>query len=338
MFISLLFLYNFRQYLKRMDQKIKIIELLEKKNLSEQEKNELEMLAEKDEELKDFIRNYEQIAWTVKQSSHLTEEEISEYILYKNGIPGENSIIKRIPFIETHLRVCSRCNETYKELNSEYSDIENFLTENPLDSERPSDRKQEIIGTSPKKYKTPRYAFASILILGLIYLSLYAVSSFTTPAFYKDAVVLNQSEISVSRGRATENFQNSLKALENNNYDKAIDFLQRDIQQHPEDETIFYSYYIMGLSYLKTAERDFLGLFPGYNKERAEKGKEYLEKSIVKNNSGRFININLNSYYYLAKANLMLNDKNSAKKYLTMVINEKGSKMEEAEKLLGELE
>ncbi|HSD63888.1 MAG TPA: hypothetical protein VLB50_08810 [Ignavibacteriaceae bacterium] len=322
-----------------MDHKFKIIELLGKKNLTNQEINELERLAESDEELRDFIASYKKIDRVVKHSSHLTEEEISGYILYKNEIPGEdNSIIKRIPFIETHLRECSRCTDIFKELNSEYSEIDNYFVETPLILERSAEIEQKTVGITPNKYKTPRYAFASVIIIGFIYLSLYIISSVATPAFYRNAAIVNQSEISVNRGRATDNFQNSLKALENNNYDKAISFLQQDIKQHPDDETIFYSYYILGLSYLKTAERDFLGLFPGYSKERAEKGREYLEKSIERNQSGKFININLNSYYYLAKASLMLNDKNSAKKYLSLVINEKGSKMEEAKKLLGELE
>lgn len=322
-----------------MDNKTKILELLEKKNLTNQEIHELERLAESDDELKDFIAAYKQVGRIVKHSSHLTEEEISEYILNKNGLPEEtNSIVKRIPFIEMHLRECSRCGEIYKELNSEYSDIDNYLAENPILQEREEKVDQGDISISPTKYKTPRYAFTSILIIGIVYLSLYLISSFSTPSFYKNAAITSQSEISVNRGRATEDFQNSLKALENNNYDKAIGFLQKDIQQHPNDETTFYSYYILGLSYLKTAEHSFLGLFPGYNKERAEKGRHYLEQSAERNNSGKFNNIKLNSYYYLAKASLMLNDKDSAKKYLTMVITEKGSKMDEAQKLLGELE
>lgn len=322
-----------------MDPKIKILELLEKKNLTDQEINELEKLSSEDKDLKDFITAYKRIGGIVKQSSHLTDEEISEYVLYKNEIPGESKgIIKRIPFIETHLRECQRCSEIYKELNSEYSDLDTYLIENQVLPEQPAGGEQEAIRTIPKKTRTPKYAFASVLLAGLIYLSLYLISTFNTPAFYKNAAISSQSEISVNRGRATEDFQKSLKALENNNYDKAISFLQQDIKLHPYDETTFYSYYILGLSYLKTAEHDFLGLFPGYDKERANKGRNYLEQSIIKNNSGKFINIKLNSYFYLAKASIMLNDKESAKKYLTLVINEKGSKMEEAEKLLGELE
>ncbi len=321
-----------------MDHQIKILELLEKKNLTNQEINELEKLAAEDKDLKDFILTYKRIGGIVKQSSHLTEEEISEYILYKNEIPGENNqIIKRIPFIESHLRDCQRCSEIYKELNSEYSDLDTFITENRVLQE-PAEEEQKSSRIISSKNRTPKYAFASVLLVGLIYLSLFLISNFNTPSFYKNAAISNQTEISVNRGRATENFQKSIKALENNNYDKAISFLKEDIKLHPNDETTFYSYYILGLSFLKTAEHDYLGLFLGYDKERAAEGKKYLEQSVVKNNSGKFINIKLNSYFYLAKASIMLDDKESAKKYLSMVINEKGSKMDEAEKLLGEME
>ncbi len=189
-----------------------------------------------------------------------------------------------------------------------------------------------------QKFIFPRYAFTSIIALGLVYLSLYIISSFTTPEFYKDAAINSESEFSVNRGRATEDFQNSLKALDKNNFDEAISYLQKDIKNNPDDETIFYSYYILGLANLETSEHDVLGLFPGYNTNKTEKGVEYLKESIRKNESGKFINIKLNSYFYLAKASLMLNDKISAENYLKLVISGRGSKMEEAQKLLGELE
>ncbi len=321
-----------------MDRKLKILELLEKKNLSENDIKEIEMLAGNDEELKDFVLTYNRLAGLVKHSSHLSEEEISEYILYKNDISQEgNSLIKRIPFIEVHLSGCQQCSEIFKELNSEYSALDNFIAENSVKEEKPVSE-NFAIKENHRRYKAPRYAFVSLIIIGFVYLSLYFISTFTTPRFYKDAAIKNESEFSINRGRATEYFQNSLKALEKNNFNDAINYLQKDIQQNPGDETIFYSYYIIGLSYLKISEHSFLGLFPGFNQQQVKKGDEYLRESISKNNSGRFLNIKLNSYFYLAKASLMLNDKNSAEKYLSMVINQKGSKMEEAKKLLNELE
>jgi len=323
-----------------MDRKNKIIEILEKKNLNENDNKELELLIGDDNELREFVSTYDQLSQIVSRSSHLSEEEISEYILHQNGMSAEdNSIVGRVPFIETHLRKCSECSEIFKELNSEYAEVETFL------SERISRGKEAAVGTdtatsgiTESRTRVPRYAFVSVIILGLVYLSLYIISSVSVPSYYSDAAVINESEFSVNRGRATENFQNSLKALDKHDYDGAISYLQEDIRQNPDDETIFYSYYIMGLSYLETAEHNFLGLFPDYNEERAAKGAEYLKESIQKNDSGKFTNIKLNSYFYLAKASLMLKDKKSAGEYLSKVIDEKGSKMDEARKLLGELE
>lgn len=322
-----------------MDRKDKIIELLEKDHLIDTEKKELESLIGSDEELKEFASAYSQLSGIVSHSSHLSEEEISEYILVKNGAAEvENSIISRIPFIESHLRKCSECTDIFKDLNSEYTDVELFLSEKLGDVQSTSGTIAQPPQALRSRYRAPRYAFMSVLIIGFIYLSLYIISSFSTPAYYHDAALDNSSEFSINRGRATDNFQNSLKALEKDNYDEAIGYLQKDIKQNPADETIFYSYYIIGLSYLETARHDYLGLFPGYDRERALKGAEYLKESIRKNDSGKFTNIKLNSYFYLAKASMMLNDKKSAREYLSLVINEKGSKMEEAKKLLGELE
>ena len=323
-----------------MNLKDKIIELLEKKDLTDKDKQEIKSLVGGDSELEKLVSTYQQLSEVVSHSSHLSEEEISEYILYKNGMNTDNkSIISRAPFIESHLRKCKDCSEIFKDLNEEYSDVERFLSET-INGNKPeySDKAITTSKALSKRYRTPRYAFASVIAIGLVYLVLYLISSFTTPTYYNDASLKAITDFSVNRGRATEDFQNSLKAMEKHDYNDAIEFLQKDIQQNSDDETIFYSYYIMGLTYLETAGQSVLGLFPHYNKERAAKGLEYLKESILKNNSGKFANIRLNAYFYVAKASLMLNDKKSAAEYLSKVINEKGSKMDDAKKLLGELE
>lgn len=323
-----------------MDKKEKILELLGRKNLTSAEQAELEALISNDEELKELANTFQQLQKIADHSSHLSEDLLAQYTLYKNGLqPDDRSIIEKVSFIEQHLRKCNKCSELFKELNSEYADADNFVSETFTQlKDESSESKSLSQRIPPPRYKTPRYAFASILIAGFIYLALYIISSFTTPDYFADAAIRQDSQFSITRGRATENFQNSLKALEQDKYDKAIAYLENDIKQNPDDETIFYSYYIIGLSYLKTAEHSFLGLFPGYNRERTEKGIFNLEESIQKNESGKFDNIKLNSYFYLAKANLMLNEKKNAEKYLNMVIKERGSKMEEARKLLGEME
>ena len=252
-----------------MDKKEKILELLGRENPTEAEKEELEKLIKQDEELREFAITYEQLEKVVNHSSHLSEDLLGEYILHKNGLRlDDHSIIERVPFIEQHLRECQQCAELFKDLNLEYSDVENFVSETFTGEKSTASESIDLPRqVSASRYKTPRYAFASILVAGFIYLVLYIISSFTTPEYYSDAAIRQDSQFSINRGRATENFQNSLKALEQDKYGQAITFLQKDIEENPNDETIFYSYYIIGLSYLKTAEHDFLGLFPRYNPE-----------------------------------------------------------------------
>ncbi|MBK6913984.1 MAG: hypothetical protein IPH11_10120 [Ignavibacteriales bacterium] len=63
-----------------------------------------------------------------------------------------------------------------------------------------------------------------------------------------------------------------------------------------------------------------------------------LQLSIEKNLSGKYQNLSMNAHFYIAKAYLMFDDKENAKKYLEKVIEEKGSKMIEAENILSDLE
>ena len=111
-----------------MDHKNKLLELLQNKNLNEIEKQELDELL-RDDDLKEFALTYYNISDIVKNSSHIDEETLADYVLYKNGLdPEDKSVIKKIPFIQSHLRNCLKCNELFKELSSEYSDADTFIT------------------------------------------------------------------------------------------------------------------------------------------------------------------------------------------------------------------
>ena len=167
---------------------------------------------------------------------------------------------------------------------------------------------------------------------------MYIFSQIVTSSNYTIATLKNNDVFYITRGRGTEYFQKGLNALDDKNYTQTIEYLKEDIEANPKDETIFYSYYILGLTYLETAPKSFIGLFPSFNLTKVEDGINNLEKSIKLNNSGRYENINLDSYFYLGKANLMRNDKESAEKYFNIVVKKHGSKMNEAKSLLNELE
>ncbi len=314
----------------------KILELLEKKNLSAEEKANLKALIESDSEAKKIYETYMKLGSLLK-SKHISLDELRDYILYKNNIDPENKyIIGRIPEIELHLKNCEKCTNEFKVLNEEYSGLDLFVADKFSASNEI--KKVPSSYVLPLIKRTPLYAFVSVIVIGFVYLSLFLVSNITTPDSYQLASVSDKSEYYVTRGRATDEFQESLKALEENNFDKAIDFLQSDINKNPEDETIFYSHYILGLAYLERADNSFIGLFRSFNKEDVEKGLKNLQLCIEKNSFGKFPDITYNAYFYSAKANLMLGDNGSAKNYLKLVVEEKGSKMSEAQSILNELE
>ena len=316
----------------------KIIELLEKKNLTNVDKLQLDSLIGNDPEAKNLYKTYIKLGSLLK-SKHISLDELRDYILFKNNLEPENrEIIKRVPEIELHLKNCEQCIEEFKILNEEYSEVDFFVADKM--KAHPEDGKKEI----PASYvqsasrRTPMYAFASVLVIGFVFLSLLLISDLTTPEIYDLASVSDKSEYYVTRGRATDEFQKSLKALEDNNFDMAVEFLESDIKNNAEDETIFYSHYILGLAYLEKADNSFAGLFRSYNKDDAESGLKNLQFCIEKNTSGKYPDITYNAYYYSAKANLMLGEIETAKNYLKIVVDEKGSKMSEAQNLLNELE
>ncbi len=70
-----------------MNPKIKILELLEKVQLSDNEQKELETLVGNDPDLGEFVTNYNKLSKVIISSSHLNEDEISDYVLLKTGLP-----------------------------------------------------------------------------------------------------------------------------------------------------------------------------------------------------------------------------------------------------------
>ena len=312
----------------------KILELIQKDNLSQEEKDLLSSIIADDDNAKEFYETYRKIQNSANYSGHISTETLGSYILLKNGLQPEGHWnAQKINQIETHLKECGSCSKEFLELSEEYSDIKNFLS-GQLNSED-----KGIQNTAYKRQLFfSKYIFLSLLLLGFLYFGLYLISGFTTPPLKKLAAFNDNSEFSISRGRASDNFQNSLKDLENGNYQSAVNYLNLDIKNNGNDETIFYSYFVLGLTHLKLAGSNFLGLFPSYNKSEAGKALDSFKKTIEMNKSDKYPNISMDAYFYSAKACLMLNNKSGAEKYLKIVIKLKGSKMNQAKVLLEELE
>ena len=132
-------------------------------------------------------------------------------------------------------------------------------------------------------------------------------------------------------------FQRGLDAIDRKENESAIQFLNDDVNVNKSDESIFYTHFVLGITYVSKAETDFLGLFKSFNKADVRKGIENFEKSIVLNNSGKFDNLKLDAHYFIGKSYLMIDDKTSAHEHLQLVVDGKGSYYKKAEKLLSEL-
>lgn len=314
----------------------RIIELLDKKSLTPEEKNQLDSYR-KNEETAIFIAGYTAVKKALEKS-HISADEMADYILYKNNQePADNLISYRIPAIDAHLKECKLCSSQMNEFKNEYSNIGDFVSNNLYQDGKAESSLNENIVLRKNSFK-PVYAFASIIVVGLVYLLLFAVSGITTPDYLQYASITKESEVYLTRGRASEEFLKSFDALENKNYNQAIGYLERDIENNKTDETIFYSYYILGLTYLEMSESKFLGLFPSYNENNVKQGLNNLQSSVELNTTGKFDNIKLDAFFYMAKGNLMLGKKETAKEYLQTVIARKGSKMEEAAVILDQME
>ena len=307
----------------------KIIDLLDKETPTEEEKKYLSEKAGSDDEAAKIIKLYKQLK-NVSASSHPDEELIGKYILYKNNDGNNKLFISLVPKIEEHLRKCSKCTDLFKYLTSEYYELNNFV-DNRIPEKKPDKEDEKRVG-----FKTPsyvRYFVTAILVIGFLYLGTFTVTSMFTPDYKKSAFNFDD-RVSVTRGRTTENFQRAVEAIENKNYSDAINYLEQDISQSSNNNSIFYSHYILGLTYLKKSESNTLGIINSYDNEEIEKGIEHLKQSISLNNSGSFDNINFDSHYFIGKAYLLLDDEMSAADHLKTVVENKGSYYKEAEELI----
>ena len=107
----------------------KIISLLEKNNLTKDEKNSLNNLLNEDAEAKEFFNSYKKLGSAFLLSRHFTIDELGDYVLIKNGLePENNENAKNIPFFDAHIMRCGKCAEEMKLYNKEFSDVENFYT------------------------------------------------------------------------------------------------------------------------------------------------------------------------------------------------------------------
>ncbi|HKI79508.1 MAG TPA: hypothetical protein VKA26_13280 [Ignavibacteriaceae bacterium] len=313
----------------------KIESLLAKDKLSAEDNELIKKIVSNDAEAKDFYEKYLRIGDFVKNSSHLSEEEIGNYLLFKGKNSGQIKLNgAEVNKIEKHIKECDKCSKIYLELDEELKDISTFVTEKFEGSDSSLSNQIQL----PTRNKLIRYYLVPIISIAVIYAILFVTSIFVTPKTTKLAGIDENTVNYVTRGRASNEFQKGLAALDSKDYPDAVNYFISDAENNPDDETIFYSHYVLGLTYLEMSERDFVGLFPSFDKGNVTSAIESFNKCINKNNSGSYPDITASSFFFIGEAELMLGNNKAAIENFRKVIDLKGSKIDKAKKLLMELE
>lgn len=316
----------------------KIIELLEKHNLTDVEKELLKQYSESENEVKSFIAIYRDLESSLSKGEHINADLLASFIMYEAGDDTNDKVVKILgPKISKHLKECSECKNEYDELKSEYSVITDHVS-NSLSEKSESKQGSMFVSSFLKKTGAFKYAFAVIAVLLITYIGLFVVSSSITPDYKKNLFQDEFENSNLTRGRTSPLFQQGMNAIDEKNFPKAIEFLKQDIIEHQNEKSIFYSHYILGLTYLKISESDFLGLFKSYNSENVDLAISNFQLALEKNNSGSYENLKLDTYYYLGRSYLLIQNTESAISNLNKVIEGKGKFAAEAQKLISGLE
>jgi len=318
----------------------KILELLDKKTISDSEKKILEEFSDSDEEIKSFISIYNGLRSSLTVTGHLPTDLLASYVMFEIGNEPDDNIIPVLrEKIKSHLAECSICKNEYDELVSEYSEVREHVNKSVVRKSQSSFREKNLFIPSFLKPSTSfRYAFATLAVFIVAYFGLFIVSTSITPDYKKNIFANEQEDFYKTRGRTSPLFQQGLNAIEKGDYSKAIEFLSEDIEEHQNEKSIFYTHYIIGITYLKAAESGFIGLFKSYNKNQVNLAIANLKESIDKNNSGDYESLKLDAYYYMGRAYLLNDERDSAISNFQKVIDGKGKYSKEAAQLIVNLE
>jgi len=318
----------------------KILELLERKTLTEAEKKLLGEFSDSDEEIKSFINIYKKLNSSLTASGHIPTDLLASYLLFEMGDELDNKLILLIRNkIKSHLAECSDCLNEYNNLVTEYSEIQEHVDKSiNRDSKVTVKESDFILSLLLKRTTALKYAFATLAVFVVAYFGLFIVSTSVTPDYKKNIFSDEQEDFYKTRGRTSALFQQGLNAIEKGDYLKAIDYLSEDIREHQNEKSIFYTHYIIGITYLKASESAFIGLFKSYDKEKVKLAIANLKESIDKNNSGDYESLKLDSYYYMGRAYLLNDEQDSAIPNFQKVIDGKGRYSKEAAQLITNLE
>jgi len=283
-------------------------------------------------EEKDFIETYGKLRNIIEKGSHIPIEILGEYVEFLNT-PNSNLKIEHFkPIVEEHLKSCNRCQNDFKILNAEFDRIKDYVNNKLIARKSPKEKKSIFTNFLKKKFI---YSLAPAAIVVGILLFLFN-ASFLTPDSVR-VIYNNASEIvTITRGEATPYFQKFVSAIENNNLNLAAYFIDREIK-NSYSPTIFYSYYLAGLTHLNIARRSIGKLFLGINSTELEKAINYFKLSLKTNKFKEFENIKLKTYFYLGSSYFLAGNYSLAREFLTKVEKAKGNYFKEAKIILNSL-
>jgi tetratricopeptide (TPR) repeat protein len=311
----------------------KIIELIKKEILSPEELQILNDLMKSDDDAKRLINVYNTLKSGLTKAVHLDLDLLSSYLLYEKGIDHDNALVPLLAEkIKLHLEDCLSCREEYDFLVKNYSEVGEHLNKSLIDNtEKQTTSIKHVLNIISRGFAGYKYAFATVVTVLVIYIGMFAISSITIPDYHANLFPEESEDFYRTRGRTSLSFQKGLDAIDKDNLSAALNFLNKDIEQYSDENSIFYTHYILGITYLKSAESNFLGFFNSFDEEKVSLAIQNLKSSIGKNTSGSYENLNLDANYYLGRAYMLVNNFDTAEKHFDLVITGKGRFYNEAQ-------
>jgi len=317
----------------------KVIYILEREAITYEEKEYLKRIATEDIDIKNFISVHLKLKRIFNSTCHLDMEILAEFILYYDGDLDAAKYIPQITDkIEHHLAECSVCNNLYLECTKEFQKVDYFVSKNMNDTEDFKFRKKPSVFSRIRKTNF-RVALTAFILLLITYFGMMITSYYNTPSYKKNIFEFEAINNSLIHNRTTDLFIQGLTAFNKEDFDRAIDLLLKDIILNQNDSTIYYSNYLLGITYLKSSENNILGTFKSYDHLRINEGIENLmvfidEKSEIDVDDRSIID----THYYIAKAYLSIDAIEEAKKHLQIVREKRGKYYSDAVEILNVFE
>jgi len=317
----------------------KVIHILEREVIPYEEKEYLKRIANEDIDIKNFISVHLKLKRIFNSSSHLDMEILAEFILYYDGDLNAAEYIPEITDkIEDHLTECSVCNNLYLAFTKELQQVDDFVSKAINDNGDFEFQMKPSVFSRIRRTNF-RAALTAIILLLITYFGMMITSYYNTPSYKKNIFEFEAINNSLIHNRTTDLFIQGLTAFNKEDFDRAIDLLLEDIILNQNDSTIYYSNYLLGITYLKSSENNILGTFKSYDHLRINEGIENLMVFIDEKNE---IDVDdrsiIDTHYYIAKAYLSIDAIEEAKKHLQIVREKRGKYYSDAVEILNVFE